>query len=445
MIAPRFRYHLRMPRKSKKRLLEEELSDLVEERQLLALRRQTFPINEDEERDEWMDDMVDMAAVAAYNTVCNVRYVFREDKYRKPRPVFVRDMETPGPLPWLTDDEFLQKYRMRRCSFEKLLSLIERHEVFHNKSRNGRGGKPQRPVADQLMVLLNYLGTAGSGASNQRQRQMFGIGSGSSENYRKRCVKAIRSLREEVLYWPDEEERDQIAKRITTRWDIPNCVAVADGTLFPLMSEPQASDAPDYSGRKHLYSLTVMVVNDDRRKIRYYHGGFPGSAHDSRVYASTPLALEPDRFFSPVQYLIGDSAFENSPSVVASFKAPKGHALDPEHERFNRHLGRLRVLSEHTIGMLKARFPWLRCIPMVITDDPRSVEKILKYIDTCIILHNLLIDECDDDLPREWYEGWTVGEVAGDPTLEALLQQNDPKDTRRLKLLDYLRDFYFHV
>lgn len=435
-----------MPRKSRKRLLEEELSNLVQERQFLALGRETFLIDEEEEeREDWLEEMIDSAVFAAYNNVRNVRYVFRETKYRRSQSVFVRDMETQGPLPWLTDNEFLQKYRMRRCSFAKLLSLIETHDVFHNNSRNERGGKPQRPVVDQLMVLLNYLGTSGSGASNQRQRQMFGIGSGSSEKYRTRCVKAIRSLRKDVLYWPDEEERNQIAKRITTKWDIPNCVAIADGTLFPLMSEPQSSDAPDYSGRKHLYSLTVMIVNDDRKKIRYYHGGFPGSAHDSRVYASTPLALEPDRFFSSVQYLIGDSAFENSPSVVASFKAPKGHALDEERERFNTHLGKLRVLSEHTIGMLKARFPWLRCIPMVITDDPRSVKRILKYIETCIILHNLLIDEHDDELPREWYEGWTVSEIAGDPTLEALLQQNDPKDTRRTKLLDYLRDFHFHV
>ena len=117
-----------------------------------------------------------------------------------------------------------------------------------------------------------------------------------------------------------------------------------------------------------------------------------------------PLATDPESFFSGQKYfLLGDSAFANSESVVTSFKAPRGHALTPEQEAFNTKVGNLRVTSEHTIGMLKARFPFLRSIPMKITDDPKSLRRILRVIDCCIILHNLLID-IDDDVPEEWWE-----------------------------------------
>jgi hypothetical protein len=70
-------------------------------------------------------------------------------------------------------------------------------------------------------------------------------------------------------------------------------------------------------------------------------------------------------------------------------------------------MARPRITSEHTIGMLKARFPFLRSIPMVITDKPRSVKLILQNIECCIILHNMLIDAeatVSDDLPDKWYE-----------------------------------------
>ena len=141
--------------------------------------------------------------------------------------------------------------------------------------------------------------------------------------------------------------------------------------------------------------------------------------------------------------MIGDSAFENGSSVVASFKAPRGHTIGQEQERFNTHLARLRITSEHTIGMMKARFPWLRCIPMIITDDPSSVRNILKYIDVVVILHNLLLDLEDEALPDEWYQGWEVVDHTGDPALEAAIQANEPKDSRRTKLLDYLRDYVY--
>ena len=72
-------------------------------------------------------------------------------------------------------------------------------------------------------------------------------------------------------------------------------------------------------------------------------------------------------------------------------------------EAFNTKLGHLRVTSEDTIGMLKARFPFLRSIPMKITDCRKSVRLVLRVIDGGIILHNLLID-IDDVLPREWWD-----------------------------------------
>jgi DDE superfamily endonuclease len=110
-------------------------------------------------------------------------------------------------------------------------------------------------------------------------------------------MKAIRSPGDSAIKWPDEEERQEISKRIQQDSFFPNCVGFIDGTLFPLAFCPSSKDTPDYSGRKHAYSLSVMIVNDDQRMIRYYLSGWPGSFHDNRVW-STPTSAKEQKIFA---------------------------------------------------------------------------------------------------------------------------------------------------
>jgi hypothetical protein len=344
------------------------------------------------------------------------------------------DDSTGSNQPWLTNEEFLQNFRMQRGSFVQLVDLIKDHEVFQQK-----GKKKQAPVAHQLLVLLMYLGTSGSGASNPRLRSFFGLGRGTVELYRNRCVTAICSLRDQAIQWPDEAERTIIARRILKEFNWPNTIAIADGTLFPLTYEPQSEDAPDYSGRKFKYSLTVMIVNDDKRRIRYYYSGMPGTCHDARVYRQTRLFKYPEQYFGPQQFLVADSALPNSPTVVSAYKCPNGHSLNMDQSLFNTHLGRIRITSEHTIGILKGRFPWLKSIPMVITERASSVRKILQYIDCCIVLHNLLIE--NDEIPDDWCDTDDISLLDFTDKLNDPIEGNSPPDERRRAVHDLFRNW----
>jgi hypothetical protein len=87
------------------------------------------------------------------------------------------------------------------------LDLIKDNPVFMEQSV----GRCQAPPAHQLMVFLKYLGTEGSGASNSDLRNMFGIGKGTAMAYRERACKAIRDLKKDTVFWPNEEERNEIA------------------------------------------------------------------------------------------------------------------------------------------------------------------------------------------------------------------------------------------
>jgi hypothetical protein len=187
-----------------------------------------------------------------------------------------------------------------------------------------------------------------------------------------------------------------------------------------------------------------MIINDDRRKIRYYLSGFPGSAHDWRVYTKTRLFQFPNDYFGARYFLVGDSAFVNSQTIVTTFKAPRGHPLTTKQEQFNQLLGKLRVTSEHTIGILKARFPWLRSIPMKITDDPNSVRAILRHIECCVILHNLLIED-DDEIPQQWIDEFDddtsdVAAMVGEYDYSAPIGDEHESDERRRRQMEYFVD-----
>ena len=114
---------------------------------------------------------------------------------------FERDLQT-GEGAWLTEEEFLQKYRMTRENLENLSELVKHHPTFQNTS-----GNKQAPPKYQIMLLLRYLGTEGSGTSNPNLRHTFRTGRGTCSLYRSRAVVAISSLRQQYIYWPDEEER----------------------------------------------------------------------------------------------------------------------------------------------------------------------------------------------------------------------------------------------
>lgn len=444
-----------MPRQSARQKALRAYERKIQQQREEALLHQLIWSDEELERDgddistgsELLRTMITSQLEQEYTRCTQERYLQSRKPYRSngDYSIFARDLvdedDEHGSPPWLTDEEFLQKYRLHRDSMHYVVSRIQGHHIFSsNKSR-----RPQRPPCHQLMVFLHYLGTSGSGASNPRVRNVFGIGRGTAELYKGRCVAALRSIKDEVIKWPDDREKKEIARRIfvSTNRDWINCIGIADGTLLPLTYAPQSSDAPDYHGRKHQYSLSVMIINDDMKRIRMYNAGNPGCVHDSRIYSQMPLFTQPDQYFNNQRYFIlGDSAFVNSPTMVTSYKAPRGHALSKDQEAFNTSLGRIRVTSEHTIGMLKARFPILRSLPMRITNNKNSVRRIIRIIECCIILHNILID-LKDNIPDDWYEDEDndsdIANEVGEYTFSSPFLDTHPNDERRQRCLQYLK------
>ena len=133
------------------------------------------------------------------------------------------------------------------------------------------------------------------------------------------------------------------------------------------------------------------MVNDHKKRIRYYNLGWPGNVHDERVYRNTGLAKWPSEFFSTGQIMLFDSAVTPRVNVVSLYKKGVGAELPVRQAQFNSIHAGPRVTSEHTIGIFKARFCFARQIRMKITADANSFAKVMNCIKACIILHNMLI------------------------------------------------------
>jgi DDE superfamily endonuclease len=361
-------------------------------------------------------------------SISSRRYLLQRGSYRKRNSKFAVYLD-PDHADGFNDREFLFHFRMSRDCFHQLIVELKDHPVFDGDSH----GCTQRPAEHQLLVLLKYFGSDGNSASNLNLGAFFGISRGSAESCRTNALLALLSIEHRTYYWPNSDERKQISNRIRDSYLFPNCVGLIDGTLLPLATRPLLH-GENYLSRKRYYAIVMLVVCDDQSRILYYHVGWPGSVHDNRVWRTCNLFKNCETMFSPREYLLGDSAFTASDIMVPPFKSSAGKELHGNYAAFNTLLAKPRVKSEHCIGLLKGRFPFLRGIRMLL-GNKEHMARIIDHVRGAVILHNFMIgqpyeddwidsEECIDDLPPE--AGATMS--------------NNPDSRRRRELFYYLSE-----
>ena len=93
--------------------------------------------------------------------------------------------------------------------------------------------------------------------------------------------------------------------------------------------------------------------------------------------------------------------------------------LSKEQRYFNNKLAKIRIKSEHCIGLLKAQFQHLQGFRSVI-QDKQDLDAILRQVMCACILHNLLIDH--PVLP-DWFDA-TIEESDQDDELNQSVEQS---------------------
>jgi hypothetical protein len=381
-----------MPRKADRRKAIEWMERRVYQQRKDAVLRELL-----DDQDSIQDDQ-DAHTLLVLERMKRKRYLFRSSSYRKNRTKFDLDDCLSYDSQNYNEEEFLYCFRLSRESFFLLLEEISTKKAFKYSKF-----KKQRPIAFQLLVYLFRVGKEGTGGGALSVSSHFGIGKGSVKNYVRRCVRALLELKDDVVCWPTREDRDAMKSRLAA-YGFRHCVGIIDGTLVLLDFKPEKFHECYYS-RKCSYALNVMVVCDDRKRITYYNAGWPGATHDNRVFRNSRLFLNRQDYFRFGEYLLGDSAYSCSSIMVQSFKKfPGAAALPVNKENFNTLLAQVRISSEHCIGILKGRFQCLKRNNIKIKESPKEVKELVDLIGSCIVIHNLLINYDEDEIPKEWYE-----------------------------------------
>ena len=50
----------------------------------------------------------------------------------------------------------------------------------------------------------------------------------------------------------------------------------------------------------------MQVICDDKGRVIYIYGGWPGSTHDNRAWRNSDVFLNANDYFSEGEYLLGD-------------------------------------------------------------------------------------------------------------------------------------------
>ena len=144
-----------------------------------------------------------------------------------------------------SDSDFRNDFRLSRQQFWELHSWIMNSSQYKSDPR-----RQYRSQCD-LLVCLYRMGHYGNAASVVKVAKYFGISIGAVGKFTDRAIEAILTLQEDAIQWPSAVERRSISMRIP---ELPGCVGLADGTLFPLESKP-SQYGEDYYTRKCSYAI----------------------------------------------------------------------------------------------------------------------------------------------------------------------------------------------
>lgn len=93
----------------------------------------------------------------------------------------------------------------------------------------------------------------------------YAFAEGSVDVYTRRVILALRSLRHDVIKWPDAEERVILSRVMEDKTGIPGMILSIDGTLFVLAEKPSHFGELYYT-RKENYAINGFTIVDYNKR-----------------------------------------------------------------------------------------------------------------------------------------------------------------------------------
>ncbi|XP_046402545.1 putative nuclease HARBI1 isoform X1 [Ischnura elegans] len=177
-------------------------------------------------------------------------------------------------------------------------------------------------------------------------------------------------------------ERAEAILRNYQNAGMPGVLGYVDGTHIAIKAPREEEHL--YVNRKLFHSINVQIVSNSDLKIYNILARYPGSSHDSFVWANSAIRQKLAEFWATGErcWLLGDSGYPHEPWLhTPILDAAEG---TPE-ARFTRLHVKARSAVERCIGLLKGMF---RCLLQArkMEYDP---SKVCQFVNACSVLHNM--------------------------------------------------------
>ncbi|KAH9457201.1 hypothetical protein Pst134EA_033057 [Puccinia striiformis f. sp. tritici] len=305
--------------------------------------------------------------------------------------------------PVYTDYLFRRRFRMHRDLFLRIVDDVTAHDRYFVQKKNALGQPGLRPI-QKICSAIRMLAYGGAADANDEYLRLSE--STSLESLSKFCTAIIEIYGEGYLRSPTTEDVKRILS-INEKRGFPGMLGSLDCMHWGWKNCPAAWKGQYQGKEKKATIILEAVVSQD---LWFWHSffGIPGSHNDINVLDMSPLFTNILNGVAPKctflingneysqAYFLADGIYPDYATIVKTISQPQG--LERQH--FAKMQEALRKDVERAFGVLQARFA-------IVAQPARgwSQKKLYEIMKTCIILHNMIVENERGSPHEHIYDG----------------------------------------
>lgn len=235
-----------------------------------------------------------------------------------------------------------------------------------------------------VLVTLRYFAT---GNFLQTVGDFVGIEKGTASRIVWKVTRAIAGLYHQYIRMPERQpEFRSNSQKFYSVARFPKCIGAIDCTHVKIIS-PGGNNAEIFRNRKGFFSFNVQAICDSNCMFQDVVCRWPGSTHDSQIFANSNIRARFERGEFEDYTLVGDSGYAIKNYLIT----PLSNPVTRQEQLFNESQIRTRNCIERKFGQWKRRFP------ILAFGIRLKVEKVEAVVIATAVLENIakLLNEPD--------------------------------------------------
>ncbi|XP_021821639.1 protein ALP1-like isoform X2 [Prunus avium] len=357
------------------------------------------------------------------------------------------------PTSLYSDVDFRRRYRMQSHLFNKVMHDICNYDEYFVQKRNATGNLGLLPEQKFTAVIrmLAYGSYADQVDEIARMRK-----STTLESLVRFCDAVETLYSRDYLRRPTPRDLQRLLQKAEAR-GFPGMVGSIDCMHWQWKNCPIAWQG-DYGNRKAQKSIILEAVAGFDTWVWHAFFGFAGSQNDLNVLGQSPVFNEVLRGEAPnITYQINNIVYQNGYYLAddiyprwTTFVKSIPHPRSQEQKLFATYQEGYRKDVERCFGILQARWAIIRGAARMFDE-----EVLRSIMMTCIILHNMIVEDEYDYNSEDVYEPDPMNTALtriyekpmgpnGEPVQHEPLVKNDRVMTRMIDRYMEMQSSYIH-